>query len=122
MKNHHVWIIALAAIVATAVVLYARRLGDDDEITRQAVDALRLHPALAENDIQVSLQDGVATLTGQLPDKETKRTAIDEVRKIRGVREIVDQIEVVGATTSAPETTPDDAPEQVPDAADDGKP
>ena len=108
MKKHHAWVIALATLVAVAIILYASRLGDDDEITKRAVDALRNHPILDSSGLQVTLDKGVATITGQVADQESKRIAIEAVQEITGVDRVIDKISV--AVESAGETGSDDPP------------
>ena len=108
MKNHHAWIIALSVLVAVALILYANRLGDDDEITRQVFDALTNLPAVDTGTLQIEFEKGVVTLTGQLPDQESKRAALDEVGKIRGVDRVVDEIEIVADAANDSPAVPDE--------------
>lgn len=44
--------------------------------------------------LRVSTQDGTATLKGRLPTNAIKETALDTVRKIDGVKRVVDNIDV----------------------------
>jgi osmotically-inducible protein OsmY len=42
----------------------------------------------------VDTDNGVVTLTGHLPTREDRRTAVHDAEKVNGVKRVVDQIEV----------------------------
>jgi len=106
MKKQHAWIIGLGVLVFVGVVFYATRLGDDDEITRQVVDAILSHPAVDASDVRIMFERGVVTMTGQFPDPESQRIANEEARKVRGVERVVDKTVVAAEDGDPPAATP----------------
>lgn len=75
----------------------------DRELRQDVIDELDFEPSLDAANIGVAVDDGAVILTGHVPTLSEKRTALDIVESIKGVRAIVDEIEVrpVGTNMTA---------------------
>ena len=66
----------------------------DDEIARRVSDTLRWSTLVPDGRIIVEVDHGRVTLTGKLDWAYQKRGALDVVDGLRGVTEVIDQIEL----------------------------
>ena len=66
----------------------------DSEIQREVEEELRYDPSLAEDDIAVSVRDGVVTLAGWVKSYLDKWRAERTVSRIRGVRAVANDLDV----------------------------
>lgn len=66
----------------------------DKELRLDIIDELDFEPSIDAAHIGVAVDDGVVVLTGHVPTLSEKRTTMDIVESIKGVRVIVDEIEV----------------------------
>ena len=95
----------------------------DDAIVRATVAALTSDPTAQTNPIQVTSSGGVVTLSGVVDDRLAPRRAVAIAHVVRGVRAIIDRIdvrsfpatdaEIEGAVTSALRADPVTATAQV---------
>jgi hyperosmotically inducible protein len=69
---------------------------DDASITAQAKMALLFHRSTSALSTQVETNDGVVTLTGKAKNDAEKDLAAKLVKDIRGVKDVVNKMEVVG--------------------------
>jgi osmotically-inducible protein OsmY len=77
----------------------------DSQIQREVEDELRWDPGLAEDDIAVSVRDGVVTLAGWVKSYLDKWRAERTVSRIRGVRAIANDLDVrLPSSSSRPDT------------------
>jgi len=77
----------------------------DERIREEVSDRLTEHDAIDASGIEVSVKDGVATLSGTVDSRWTKRLAEDLAERAPGVRDVMNQITV--ADQRAPrETSP----------------
>jgi len=67
---------------------------DDEEIAKRAVDVLGWNSVVPERTIQVLVRNGWVTLTGSVNWHFQKQSAEDAVRKLSGVRGIVNSVAV----------------------------
>jgi osmotically-inducible protein OsmY len=72
----------------------------DSEIQKDVTDELRWDPALREDDIAVSVRDGVVTLAGFVVGYADKWRAERVVSKVKGVRAIANDLQVKLPSTS----------------------
>ena len=72
-------------------------LRDNDELRRDIVAALEHHPATADLDVRIAVDGGVVTLAGQTKSAAISRLAISIIEQIRGVKDVVDRIQVVAS-------------------------
>jgi osmotically-inducible protein OsmY len=71
----------------------------DDDLRRSVSDELSSDPALTvDADIRVSVTDGDVTLHGTVASYGDKREAVKAARRVRGVRSVKDEIEMMGRT------------------------
>jgi osmotically-inducible protein OsmY len=66
----------------------------DDQIRREVEEELRYDPSLAEDDIAVSVREGVVTLAGTVKSYLDKWRAERTVSRVRGVRAIANDLDV----------------------------
>lgn len=73
----------------------AKALAVDDKIVRQRViDALDWEPSVDSANIGVAVDNGVAVLSGHVPDYAQKQAAIVLARRVKGVAAIADELQV----------------------------
>ena len=83
-----------------------RRVGNDprprsDEDLRSELDAMLAGAEEFDpNDVELLVRDGIVVMLGKVPDYESKRTLEELCIAVRGVRELHDQLQVVGETPS----------------------
>jgi len=66
----------------------------DDEIARRAINVLSWDSVVPSNAIQVTVRDGLVTLTGKVNWNYQKNSAERDIRKLAGVRAVVSNIEI----------------------------
>lgn len=67
----------------------------DDQIQRDVLDELTWDAQVRSTDIGVAVHDGVVTLTGQVDSAARRWAAVRAAQRIRGVRAVADDIEVI---------------------------
>ena len=72
----------------------------DDEILKDVFEELRVEPSLRDDDVAVSLRDGVVTLAGFVDSYADKWKAERLVSRVKGVRAVANDIEVKLPTAS----------------------
>jgi osmotically-inducible protein OsmY len=77
----------------------------DDSIRREVEEELRYDPSLAEDDIAVSVRDGVVTLVGRVKSYLDKWRAERSASRVRGVRAIANDLDVRLPSTSTRQDT-----------------
>ena len=77
----------------------------DSELQRDARQQLVQEPGVEEEAIEVRVQDGVATLTGNVRSEAESWSAADAVRRVPGVRSLVNETMIVGETPVLPADT-----------------
>lgn len=66
----------------------------DDRIREDINERLTDHPDVDASEIEVMVQNGEVTLTGEVGDRETKRLAEDLADRVSGVRDVHNQLRV----------------------------
>ena len=66
----------------------------DDEIAKRAIDILDWDTMVPSGSIQVRIRDGLVTLSGSVDWYYQKKAAEEDVRKLSGVRGVVNDIEI----------------------------
>jgi osmotically-inducible protein OsmY len=66
----------------------------DDEIASRAINVMSWDSVVPSNAIQVTVRDGLVTLTGKVNWYYQKSSAERDVRKLSGVRSVVNNIEI----------------------------
>ena len=67
-------------------------LRTDARIEEDANEALTVHEGIDASDIEISVKNGVVTLSGTVPDREMKHFAEDLVAELPGVKDVKNQI------------------------------
>jgi hypothetical protein len=66
----------------------------DSQLQQDAIAELKWEPRLGEAEIGVAAKDGVITLTGTVDGYAKKAEAEDAVKRVAGVKAVVEKIEV----------------------------
>lgn len=72
----------------------------DASIVDELIDRMTEHDALDATEILVMVEDGVVTLTGEVPERRMKHLAEDLADEVRGVRDIHNRISVDNGASS----------------------
>jgi osmotically-inducible protein OsmY len=74
---------------------YARSSAADAWITTAAKVRLLANPETPATEMNVDTENGVVTLFGTVPSEQSKRAATEEVKKVEGVREVRNALQIV---------------------------
>lgn len=66
----------------------------NDVLSKEVIEGLKWEPLLNSNKIDVSVQDGIVTLSGTVDNYNNKKQAEQTVKHILGVKSVIDNIEV----------------------------
>lgn len=66
----------------------------NDDLSKEVMEAIKWEPILQSNKIEVSVQDGIVTLSGTVDNYNQKKEAEDIIKDISGVRSIIDDVKV----------------------------
>ncbi len=69
-------------------------MDNDLKLRKRVIQELEWEPAVDATHLNVDIVDGVVSLTGTVPSYAEKRAAEDAVKRVRGVRALVEGIEV----------------------------
>ncbi|GMV92153.1 MAG: hypothetical protein AMXMBFR82_19310 [Candidatus Hydrogenedentota bacterium] len=103
MKVHRVWFLVAAFLVVFSVPAAAQQLGDaaaDAATTARVETTFLLNEHLNPFNINTTTKDGVVTLTGSVADEIQKDLATDLAKSADGVKEVVNNLTVVGTVVS----------------------
>ncbi|MCL4692929.1 MAG: BON domain-containing protein, partial [Candidatus Hydrogenedentes bacterium] len=103
MKVHRVWFLVTAFLGAFSVPAAAQQLGDaaaDAATTARVETTFLLNEHLNPFNINTTTKDGVVTLTGSVADEIQKDLAADLAKSADGVKEVVNNLTVVGTVVS----------------------
>jgi osmotically-inducible protein OsmY len=70
----------------------------DERIEEEANECLFEHSQIDASDIDVKVDSGEVTLSGEVKSRHAKRMAEDAVEKIRGVKDVINQLKVTSST------------------------
>ncbi|MEJ2343497.1 MAG: BON domain-containing protein, partial [Gemmatimonadales bacterium] len=91
--------ILLGALLAASAPVAADEV-TDSSITSWVNEALRHDPLVPASEISVSTQEGVVTLSGRVDNLATKNRVDRQASKIRGVREVLNELTVAPSPLS----------------------
>lgn len=83
----------------------------DEQLTADVQAALKRDAAITQQPIQASVHSGVVILQGNVTDDTASTVAAQDAARVKGVKEVVDQLTVAGIQV-APTVTSPDAPTQ----------
>jgi len=89
----HVVLAVLLLASLAAPMLRAHRLADDDELYDRVNRKLNSDADIHGN-IKIDVKNGVVTLTGNVGTDKVRSKAEKVVRKVQGVKEVVNKLEV----------------------------
>ncbi len=78
----------------------------DADLTNQVHAALAGDPSIHQQPVQVSVQNGVATLTGNVFDGTASSVAAQDAAHVKGIKEVVNSITVAGLQVAPTVTSP----------------
>lgn len=79
---------------------------DDATLTQNVQSALKGDSAIAQQPVQVGVQQGVVTLTGNVSDETASSVAAQDAAKVKGVKEVVNDLSVAGMQVAPTVTSP----------------
>src|SRR5436309_2503567 len=100
------------AFVLTGVCLFAFSLAGcnkpitDAELTTNVQAALKQDTAISQQPVRIAVQNGVVTLTGNVSDDTASTVAAQDAARVKGVKEVVDQLTVAGINVAPTVTSP----------------
>lgn len=83
----------------------------DADLTKNVQSAISSDPAINHQPVQVNVQKGVVTLSGNVSDDTASTVAAEDAAKVKGVKEVVNSLEVAGIQV-APTVLSPSAPNQ----------
>ncbi len=83
----------------------------DADLTNNVHAAIAADPAIKQQPVQIAVQKGVVTLTGNVSDDTASTVAAVDAAKVKGVKEVVNSLTVAGIQV-APTVTSSTAPDQ----------
>jgi hypothetical protein len=95
--------ISLVALLATSG---CKKTVDDATLTTNVKAALAGDAVIAQQPVQVAVQNGVVTLTGNVSDETASSLAAQDTAKVTGVKEVVSELTVAGLAVTPTITTP----------------
>ncbi len=78
----------------------------DADLTNQVHAALAGDPSIHQQPVQVSVQNGVATLTGNVSDDTASSVAAQDAAHVKGIKEVVNSITIAGVQVAPTITSP----------------
>lgn len=66
----------------------------DQDLDEKVREALLHSPDVDHANVQVSVKEGIVTLTGFVVDKSSKREAGRCVRRVKGVKDVINQLTI----------------------------
>ena len=66
----------------------------DDQLHNDIYQELKSDPRVTESNFRISVKDGVVTLTGKASNYAEKLAALETIRHLAGVKEVIEDIEV----------------------------
>jgi hypothetical protein len=79
---------------------------DDATLTTRVQSALAADPSIGQQQVQVAVQNGVVTLTGNMTDDTATSVASQDAARVPGVKEVVNDLTVAGVAVPPTITSP----------------
>lgn len=103
--------VSLAATLLSVGLAGCHHTVSDASLTADVKSALAADPSIQQQPVQVTTQDGVVTLSGNVSDSTANLVASRDAARVKGVKEVVDSLSIAGAQV-APTVTSPSAPTQ----------
>jgi hypothetical protein len=96
------------AVVATMGILISgcNKQVDDATLTTNVKSALSSDTTIGQQPVQVAVQSGVVTLSGNVSDETASSVAAQDAAKVKGVKEVVNSITIAGLAVVPTVTSP----------------
>ncbi len=94
--------VVFALVVAACAPLYAQKNRSDDAIHDEVMKRLSSDRDVKGGAITVDVKDGVVTLTGKVREEKQRTRAERVAKKVKGVKQVVNQLQLEMASTPAP--------------------
>ena len=98
--------VALSASLVLAAVSGCKSAPNDATLDKNVHAALSGDPVIAQQPVQVAVQNGVVTLTGNVSDATARNVAAQDAAHVQGVKEVVNNLMVQGTATTPTITSP----------------
>lgn len=79
---------------------------DDATLTKNIQAALTSDPSISQQPVQVAVQSGVATLSGNVSDDTARSVSAQDAARVPGVKEVVNNLTVAGIAVAPTVTSP----------------
>ncbi len=79
---------------------------DDATLTANVHNALASDASISHQPVQVAVQNGVVTLTGNVSDDTASSVAAQDAAKVQGVKEVVNDLTIAGIAVAPTVTSP----------------
>jgi hypothetical protein len=79
---------------------------DDATLATNVKSALAADPTIAQQPVQVAVQSGVVTLSGNVSDETASSVSAQDAAKVKDVKEVVNALTVAGLTVTPTVTSP----------------
>jgi hypothetical protein len=99
-------ILTVTAALALAAAVGCNKTVDDATLTANVKAALAADSVISQQPVQVAAQNGIVTLTGNLSDETASSLAAQDAAKVKGVKEVVNDLTVAGLTVAPTITSP----------------
>lgn len=112
-RQHRLKALVLSStmVAASFAVAGCHKQVSDSQLTTDVQAALKGDTAISQQPVQVAVQNGVVTLSGNVSDDTASSVAAQDAAKVKGVKEVIDSLNVAGVNV-APTVTSPDAPAQ----------
>jgi hypothetical protein len=94
------------AVVSMLAVTGCKTTVDDPTLTKNVQAALAADTAISQQPVQVAVQAGIVTLTGNMTDDTASAVAAQDAAEVKGVKEVVNSLTVAGIAVAPTVTTP----------------
>jgi hypothetical protein len=79
---------------------------DDATLTTNVKSALAADPSISQQPVQIAVQSGVVTLSGNVSDDTASSVAAQDSARVNGVKEVVNDLTVAGIAVAPTVTSP----------------
>ncbi len=97
---------ACSSVAFTLLVAGCSKPITDAQLTSDVQAAIRSDTAIARQPVQVAVNQGVVTLTGNVTDDTASTVAAQDAARVKGVKEVVDQLAIAGIQVAPTVTSP----------------
>jgi hypothetical protein len=93
-------------MVASIGVVGCNKPVTDAQLTSNVQSALSGDPSISQQPVQVAVQNGVVTISGNVSDDTARSVAAQDAARVKGVKEVVNNLNVAGMAVTPTVTSP----------------